>query len=144
MKLPFAHWKGIPFARWKMNQIGRVFIAEIVDLDEQCHLLNSPYSFPNHLRGYVAPFGAIKFHDSPRARLQRLEIVYECVMTLFEPVNDVVKSAHGGPSRVWLRKNIAALNGNHKLCVEGAAAKVQHGDPRYRPLQPVGQGSAAT
>jgi hypothetical protein len=50
------------------------------------------------------PFGAIKFHDSSRARLKRLEIVYERVVALFEPLNDVVISAHGGSSRVWLRK----------------------------------------
>jgi len=71
-----------------------VFVAELVDPDEELHLLNSASGFPNDLRSYVAPFRAIKFHDPSRARLKRLEIVYERVMALFEPVNDVVKLAH--------------------------------------------------
>ena len=78
-----------------------MFVAELVDPDEEFHLLNSASGFPNDLGSYVAPFGAIKFHDSSRARLKGLEIVYERVVALFEPVNEVVILAHGGSSRVW-------------------------------------------
>ena len=81
-----------------------MLVAQIVDLDEEFHLFNSAAGFSNYLPGYVAPFGAIKLHDSSRTRLKRLEIVYERVVALFEPLNDVVISAHGGSSRVWLRK----------------------------------------
>jgi len=86
-----------------------VFVAELVDPDEELHLRNSASGFPNDLRSYVAPSGAIKFHDSSRASLKRVEIVYERVVALFEPVNEVVILAHGGSSRVWLPKYITQL-----------------------------------
>ncbi len=81
-----------------------MFVAELVDPDEEFHLLNSASGVLNDVRSYVAPFGAIKFHDSSRARLKRLEIVYERVVALFEPLNEVVILAHGGSSRIWLPK----------------------------------------
>jgi len=84
-----------------------MFVAELVDPDEEFHLLNSASGVLNDVRSYVAPFGAIKFHDSSRARLKRLEVVYERVVALFEPVNEVVILAHGGSFRVWLDKYIA-------------------------------------
>ena len=86
-----------------------MFIAELVDPDEKFHLLNSASGFPNDPRSYVAPVGAIKFHDSSRARLKRLEIVYKRVVALFEPVNEVVILADGGSSRVWFAKYITQL-----------------------------------
>src|SRR5262249_39470642 len=36
----------------------------------------------------------------------RLEVVYERVVALFEPVNEVVILAHGGSFRVWVDKYI--------------------------------------
>src|SRR5215510_9076123 len=106
-----------------------MFVAELVDPNEELHLRNSASGFPNDLRSYVAPFGAIKFHDSSRARLKRLEIVYERVVALFDPLNDVVIWTHGGSSRVCFEKHSCTKQQSQIMCQKGPPRRINTATP---------------